>query len=351
MNTYTTSQDQITYRTAESVSPGHPDKLCDQISDAILDAHLSEDPKSRVAVEVCGGHGQVFVTGEVTSTAKNVDIEKIVHRLAGSDMKVMSNLVKQSPEIAQGVDTGGAGDQGIMIGYACDETPELLPREVVLSRRLNQHIYKKHPYDGKTQVTLKLDYDGTYELDSIVASFQNVSRSELDKLVREFIKKEQLPGDPELHLNPAGDWNQGGFEADTGLTGRKLIVDNYGPRIPIGGGAFSGKDPSKVDRSAAYMARRIAVDYLRARHAKEVFVRLAYAIGHDQPLERTVVIDGIAEQIPLTENPKPADNQNGTITGYNLTPRGIIEYLDLLRPIYEPSARYGHFGEDLDWDK
>lgn len=351
MNTYTTSQDQITYRTAESVSPGHPDKLCDQISDAILDAHLSEDPKSRVAVEVCGGHGQVFVTGEVTSTAKNVDIEKIVHRLAGSDMKVMSNLVKQSPEIAQGVDTGGAGDQGIMIGYACDETPELLPREVVLSRRLNQHIYKKHPYDGKTQVTLKLDDDGTYELDSIVASFQNVSRSELDKLVREFIKKEQLPGDPELHLNPAGDWNQGGFEADTGLTGRKLIVDNYGPRIPIGGGAFSGKDPSKVDRSAAYMARRIAVDYLRARHAKEVFVRLAYAIGHDQPLERTVVIDGIAEQIPLTENPKPADNQNGTITGYNLTPRGIIEYLDLLRPIYEPSARYGHFGEDLDWDK
>lgn len=351
MNTYTTSQDQITYRTAESVSPGHPDKLCDQISDAILDAHLSEDPKSRVAVEVCGGHGQVFVTGEVTSTAKNVDIEKIVHRLAGSDMKVMSNLVKQSPEIAQGVDTGGAGDQGIMIGYACDETPELLPREVALSRRLNQHIYKKHPYDGKTQVTLKLDDDGTYELDSIVASFQNVSRSELDKLVREFIKKEQLPGDPELHLNPAGDWNQGGFEADTGLTGRKLIVDNYGPRIPIGGGAFSGKDPSKVDRSAAYMARRIAVDYLRARHAKEVFVRLAYAIGHDQPLERTVVIDGIAEQIPLTENPKPADNQNGTITGYNLTPRGIIEYLDLLRPIYEPSARYGHFGEDLDWDK
>lgn len=351
MNTHTTSQGITTYRTAESVSPGHPDKLCDQISDAILDAYFAEDPKSRVAVEVCGGHGQVFVTGEVTSTAKNVDIEKIVHRLAGNDMKVMSNLVKQSPEIAQGVDTGGAGDQGIMIGYACDETPELLPREVVLSRRLNQYIYKKHPYDGKTQVTLKLQDDGTYELDSVVASFQNVSRAGLDKLVREFIKNEKLPGDPELHLNPAGDWNQGGFEADTGLTGRKLIVDNYGPRIPIGGGAFSGKDPSKVDRSAAYMARRIAVDYLRARGAHEVFVRLAYAIGHDQPLERTVIVDGVAEQIPLIDNPKPSDNENNTITGYNLTPRDIIEYLDLLRPVYEPSARYGHFGEGFDWDK
>lgn len=351
MNTHTNPQDQTTYRTAESVSPGHPDKLCDQISDAVLDAYFAEDPKSRVAVEVCGGHGQVFVTGEVTSTAKNVNIEKIVHRLAGDDMKVMVNLVKQSPEIAQGVDTGGAGDQGIMIGYACAETPELLPREVVLSRRLNQFIYNKHPYDGKTQVTLKLQDDGSYEIDSIVASFQNVSRAELDKLVREFIKNEKLPGDPELHLNPAGDWNQGGFEADTGLTGRKLIVDNYGPRIPIGGGAFSGKDPSKVDRSAAYMARRIAVDYLRARRAKEVFVRLAYAIGHDQPLERTVIVDGVAEQIPLADSPKPSDNQNGTITGYNLTPRGIIEYLDLLRPVYEPSARYGHFGEGFDWDK
>lgn len=324
-----------TFRTAESVSPGHPDKLCDQISDAVLDSYLAQDPKSRVAVEVCGGHGQVFVTGEVTSTAHDIDISAIVHRLAGDSMQVSVNLVEQSPEIAQGVDLGGAGDQGIMIGYACDETPELLPTEVILARRLNQHIYKEHPFDGKTQVTIQFNGPDDYLVQSIVASFQNVPQAELRNLVEEFIAAQNLKGTPELHLNPAGDWNQGGFEADTGLTGRKLIVDNYGPRIPIGGGAFSGKDPSKVDRSAAYMARRIAVDYLRERHAHEVFVRLAYAIGYAEPLERTVIIDGKPEQIE----------------GYDLTPRGIIEQLNLLRPIYEPTARYGHFGEGFPWDK
>ncbi len=322
-----------TYRTAESVSPKHPDKLCDQISDAVLDAYLAEDPKSRVAIEACGGHGKVFVTGEVTSTAKNVDIAKIVHEIAGKDLEVMTKVVKQSPEIAQGVDTGGAGDQGIMIGYATSETPELLPREVVLSRRLNQFIYAKHPYDGKTQVTLQ-DDGNDWQVHSIVASFQNTSRAELEELVQAFIEQEKLSGHPELHLNPAGDWNQGGFDADTGLTGRKLIVDNYGPRIPIGGGAFSGKDPSKVDRSAAYMARRVAVDYLKKRNAKEVFVRLAYAIGYAEPLEKTVIIDGVNEQIE----------------GYDLTPHGIIKHLDLLRPIYLPTARYGHFGEGFGWD-
>jgi len=338
------------YRTAESVSPKHPDKLCDQVSDAVLDAYLAEDPDSRVAVEVCGGHRQIFITGEVTSTAKHVNIENIAHRLAGDDMKVILSLVEQSPEIASGVDTGGAGDQGIMIGYACDETPEMLPLEVVLARRLNQHIYKQHPYDGKTQVTL-LDPNSdclnpnSYEksphcASSIVASFQNVSQDELRELVQEFIAEYNLSPAPdksaiELHLNPAGDWHQGGFEADTGLTGRKLIVDNYGPRIPIGGGAFSGKDPSKVDRSAAYMARRIAVDYLHKYHAHEVFVRLAYAIGYAEPLEATVIVDGQTEQI----------------SGYDLTPQGIIKYLDLKRPIYEPTARYGHFGEGFDWDK
>lgn len=343
---YTDSMMELhtTYRTAESVSPKHPDKLCDQISDAILDAHLKQDPQARVAVETCGGHGQVFITGEITSRAKGVDIPAIVARITGDDqLKLYTNLVQQSPEIAQGVDTGGAGDQGIMIGYACDETPELLPLEVVLSRRLNQFIYAKHPFDGKTQITLVLPdlgaEDQTPRVSSIVASFQNTSRAELNQLVHEFIAREELQGvdgaDITLHLNPAGDWNQGGFEADTGLTGRKLIVDNYGPRIPIGGGCFSGKDASKVDRSAAYMARRVAVDYLRQRHAHEVFVRLAYAIGYAEPLERTVVIDGEAEQIE----------------GYDLTPRGIIRSLDLLRPIYEPTARYGHFGEGFDWDK
>ena len=242
------------YRTAESVSPKHPDKLCDRISDAILDAYLKGDPDSRVAAETCGGHGVVFVTGEITSKA-DVDIEKIVKRIAGDDIEVHTKVVKQSPEIAQGVDTGGAGDQGIMIGYACDETAELLPREVILARRLNQHIYKKHAFDGKTQVTIAPDDS----IDSIVASFQNVPKTELEKLVKEFIKENHLSGKLELHINPAGDWQQGGFDADTGLTGRKLIVDNYGPRVAIGGGCYSGKDPSKVDRSAAYMARRIAV--------------------------------------------------------------------------------------------
>ncbi|MBQ2643862.1 methionine adenosyltransferase domain-containing protein [Candidatus Saccharibacteria bacterium] len=317
------------YRTAESVSPKHPDKLCDQISDAILDAYLAADPDARVAAEACGGHGVVFVTGEITSTA-DVDIPSIVKRIAG-DVEVHTKIVKQSPEIAQGVDTGGAGDQGIMIGYACDETPEMLPLEVILARRLNQYIYEKYPYDGKTQVTIAPD--GT--IDSIVASFQNVPKGELEKLVREFVEKEGLEGKLELHINPAGDWQQGGFDADTGLTGRKLIVDNYGPRVAIGGGCYSGKDPSKVDRSAAYMARRIAVDYLRKRKAHEVLVRLAYAIGYAEPLEKTVIVDGEAEEIE----------------GYDLTPNGIIKFLDLKRPIYEGTACYGHYGEGFDWDK
>ncbi|RYC75088.1 methionine adenosyltransferase domain-containing protein [Candidatus Nanosyncoccus alces] len=317
------------YRTAESVSPKHPDKLCDQISDAILDAYLAADPDARVAAEACGGHGVVFVTGEITSTV-DVDIPSVVKRIAG-DVEVHTKIVKQSPEIAQGVDTGGAGDQGIMIGYACDETPEMLPLEVILARRLNQYIYEKYPYDGKTQVTIAPD--GT--IDSIVASFQNVPKGELEKLVREFVEKEGLEGKLELHINPAGDWQQGGFDADTGLTGRKLIVDNYGPRVAIGGGCYSGKDPSKVDRSAAYMARRIAVDYLRKRKAHEVLVRLAYAIGYAEPLEKTVIVDGEAEEIE----------------GYDLTPNGIIKFLDLKRPIYEGTACYGHYGEGFDWDK
>ena len=317
------------YRTAESVSPKHPDKLCDQISDAILDAYLAKDLDARVAAETCGGHGVVFVTGEITSTA-DVDIPEIVKRIAG-DVEVHTKIVKQSPEIAQGVDTGGAGDQGIMIGYACDETPEMLPLEVVLARRLNQMIFEKYPYDGKTQVTIAPDGS----IDSIVASFQNVPQNELEKVVRDFIEREKLLGKLELHINPAGDWNQGGFDADTGLTGRKLIVDNYGPRVAIGGGCYSGKDPSKVDRSAAYMARKIAVDYLKKRGAHDVLVRLAYAIGYAEPLEKTVIIDGKSEEIK----------------GYDLTPRGIIKFLDLKRPIYEATARWGHYGEGFDWDK
>ena len=330
------------YRTAESVSPAQPDKICDQISDAILDAHLAEDPNARVAVDVAGGHGAVFVTGEVTSRAKTVDIPAIVQRIAGK-VKLIENIAAQSPEIAQGVDTSGAGDQGIMVGYATRETPELLPLEVVLSRSLNQFLYKRWPHDGKTQMTVR---DG--EIASIVASFQNAPHDELEAAVKEWARTKVQDynasgvcfvkgrnANPVLHINPAGDWNIGGFDADAGLTGRKLAVDNYGPRIPVGGGAFSGKDPSKVDRSAAYAARHIAVNYLKQRpNAKEVFVRLAYAIGVAEPVEATVLVDGVAEPIQ----------------GYDLTPRGIIETLDLKRPIYEETARYGHFGHGFSWE-
>lgn len=314
------------YRTAESVSPKHPDKICDQISDAILDAYLAQDANARVAIDVAGGHGQVFVTGEVTSTC-HVDIAPIVMRLAG-DVTLITNIAQQSPEIAQGVDIGGAGDQGIMVGYATDETSELLPLEIVLSRQLNQHIYETWPYDGKTQVTL----DGNAVV-SIVASFQHAPREELQAVVGRWAQDRGF-ADATLHINPAGDWNMGGFDADAGLTGRKLAVDNYGPRVPLGGGAFSGKDPSKVDRSAAYAARKIAVDYLRARNAHEVMVRIAYAIGVAEPLEATVIVDGEAE----------------AVEGYDLTPQGIIEMLDLRRPIYEKTAQYGHFGHGFDWE-
>lgn len=320
-------------RTAESVSPKHPDKLCDQISDAILDAHLQEDPDARVAVDVAGGHGRVFITGEVTSRAQNVDAASIARRVAG-DVDVLVHIAQQSPEIARGVELGGAGDQGIMIGYATNETAELLPLETVLARRLNQHLFAKWPYDGKTQVTLQ---DG--RIHTVVASFQNAIGDELRQAVRDWLgdqANELLPQDEvRLHINPAGDWHLGGFDADSGLTGRKLVIDNYGPRIPVGGGAFSGKDASKVDRSAAYMARKIAINYLKLKGAQEVYVYLAYAIGYDRPLQATAIIDG---------NEQPVE-------GYDLTPAGIIRTLDLKRPIYEATARYGHFGHpEFAWE-
>lgn len=314
------------FKTAESVSPKHPDKICDQISDALLDAHLAEDPHARVAIDVAGGHGKVFVTGEVTSHAKNVDVESIVARLAG-DVQLVEQIAKQSPEIAHGVDTGGAGDQGIMVGYATNQTAELLPLEVVLSRKLNQHLYGIWPFDGKTQVTT---VDG--KVQAIVASFQNAPHDELKQAVSDWLSSQDAEktqsSEVMYHINPAGDWHIGGFEADAGLTGRKLAVDNYGPAVPVGGGAFSGKDPSKVDRSAAYMARKVAVDYLRKFKAAEVYVTLAYAIGYDQPLQASAVVDG--REVRITE--------------YDLSPNGIINFLDLKRPMYEQTAQYGHFG-------
>jgi len=330
------------YKTAESVSPKHPDKICDRVSDALLDAYLAQDPNSRVAIDVAGGHGTVFVTGEVTSKAKGIDVTAIVKRIAG-DVEVIEHLAAQSQEIASGVDTGGAGDQGIMVGYACDETTELLPLEVVLSRNLNQYLYERWPYDGKTQVTTA---DGV--IDTIVASFQHAKKMELEAAVNEWLRGQKyaqykLAGsvnhvEPRvtLHCNPAGDWDRGGFDADAGLTGRKLIVDNYGPRVPIGGGAFSGKDPSKVDRSAAYMARKIARDYLKRFNAREVTVYLAYAIGYSQAIEATAVVDG-KEQV---------------VEGYDLSPNGIIKALNLKQPTYEQTATYGHFGHNkFTWEQ
>lgn len=311
----------------------HPDKICDRISDAVLDACLSQDPNSRVAIETMGGHGIITITGELTTKAI-IDIREIAKTIVGDKYGVQVNVVQQSPEISQGVDAGGAGDQGIMIGYATSETPELLPLEVVLSRSLCRFIYDFYPYDGKTQVTVD-DSGLKPRVDSIVCSWQNVEQESLSILVRQWSNHVNINKDFKLHANPAGDWNIGGFEADTGVIGRKLAVDNYGPTVPIGGGAFSGKDPSKVDRSAAYIARRIAVDYLKSRNASEVYVRLAYAIGYDQPVEATVVIDGKSE----------------SVEGYNLTPNGIINYLKLRQPIYSHSAEFGHFGNGFEWDK
>ena len=318
-------------RTAECVSPMHPDKMCDRISDTLLDVHLQNDPNSRVAIETCGGNGLVYVTGEVTSQYKITDEEiiQVVKDITTDDsIEVKINLNSQSPEIAQGVDTGGAGDQGIMIGYACRDNSNWVPQEYNLARYLCQMIYRHHPYDGKTQVTITDDNKVR-----VVASFQNVPKNILEDLCRNYFSTGKYEIES-LHCNPAGDWNIGGFTADAGLTGRKLAVDNYGPRVPIGGGAFSGKDCTKVDRSAAYMARRIAVDLLLSNHThKEVFVQLAYAIGYDQPLQATAVIDGI-------ETP---------IEGYDLSPKGIIEFLDLRKPQFAKTAEFGHMGNNFSW--
>lgn len=325
-------------KTAESVSPRHPDKICDQISDAVLDECLRQDPYSRVAIEVLGGHGIITITGELTTKAY-INAREIAQRIAGSQYGVQTNIVSQSPEIANGVDTGGAGDQGIMVGYACNDNEAMIPQELYLARSLCKFIYDKHPYDGKTQITL----NDKGEVDTVVASFQNVAHLELSALIGEWLQTNHnntklsvaYEGYPTIHANPAGDWNQGGFEADTGVTGRKLAVDNYGTQIPIGGGAFSGKDATKVDRSGAYMARKIAVDSLKEYNAKEVLVKLAYAIG-------------VAEPVMLTAN---VDGNNIELDGSKYTPKYIIETLNLRTPQFERLAREGHFGTDNIWDK
>jgi len=320
------------YRTAECVSPMHPDKMCDRISDGILDLYLETDPNSRCAIETAGGHKKVFITGEVTSKTKvtNKQIKEIVKNI--SDVTdVTIHLIQQSPEIANGVDTGGAGDQGIMIGYACRENEEKVPQEYFLARGLNKYVYDIFPYDGKTQVTI-MDNN---EL-NVVCSFQNAPSGSLIHLVTEFFDKFHPKYIlKELHCNPAGDWFVGGFDADAGVTGRKIVVDNYGPRVPVGGGAFSGKDATKVDRSAAYMARRIALDLLESHPSNnEVLVQLSYAIGYDQPLQATAVLDNKSEI---------------QINGYDLSPNGIIKHLSLTEPLYADTAEWGHMGNGFKW--
>ena len=312
-------------KTAEFVSPKHPDKICDQIADSILDAYLMKDKYSRTAIEVMGGHNLIIVLGEVKSSAniKKIPIIKIIKSFVGNKFDIQIHLEEQSPEISRGVDIGGAGDQGIMIGYACNETKNYMPLEHELARNLCRKIYKEYPYDGKTQVTLEDN-----KALRVVASFQNTKAKELENLVKSIIKSE------EYIINPAGDWKIGGFEADSGLTGRKLIVDSYGPRVPVGGGSFSGKDPTKVDRSGAYMARRIAVDYLKKYKAKEVLVKLAYAIGQEEPLMKSVVINGKEREIE----------------DYDLKPNSIIESLYLRNPIYTKTSQWGHFGNGFKWD-
>lgn len=329
-------------RTAESVTPRHPDKLCDQISDAILDACLKQDPKSRVAIETMGGHGIITITGELTTKAF-VNTHDIVRSIVGEKYGIQTNIVQQSPEIAQGVDLGGAGDQGIMVGYACDDNEDMIPQELYLARKLAQYLYAIWPNDGKTQVTIADNGD----VIAIVASFQGAPKAMLQEAVYQWIdiKGIQCTPDVNVHANPAGDWNQGGFEADTGLTGRKLAVDNYGPQIPIGGGCFSGKDATKVDRSAAYMARKIAIDIMRATSAKQVLVKLAYAIGVVQPVMVSVEADyGDKEGMHHIDSKMVTQK-------YDLSPKGIIRQLELTLPTNEASAMWGHFGNGFRWEK
>jgi len=343
--------DTKTY-TVESVTSGHPDKICDQVSDAILDECLSQDPKSRVAIESFGGHGLLLVGGEVTTKAQ-VDFKEIAKRIYREigyqdDLKVMTNITCQSPDIARGVDTGGAGDQGIMYGYATDETEEFLPLGVVLSHKLTKglELLRKNNQvswlksDGKSQVTIK---NGVVK--SILISCQhdeNVSQEEIRETIIEKLIK-PLVGEInniEILVNPTGNFVRGGFSADTGLTGRKIMVDTYGGLIPHGGGCFSGKDPSKVDRSAAYMARFAAKNIVADGLAKECLVSASYAIGRTEPL----MVEAVSET---------GKNLSDLVRSkFDFRPNAIIERLDLLKPIYLKTASYGHFGKaDFPWEK
>ncbi|MGW6344788.1 methionine adenosyltransferase [Streptomyces sp. NBC_01237] len=361
--------------TSESVTEGHPDKIADQISDTVLDALLRADPHARVAVETMVTTGLVHVAGEV-STAAYVPIARLVREKVleigydssakgfdGASCGVSVSIGGQSPDIAQGVDTGGAGDQGLMFGYACDETPELMPLPIHLAHRLSRRLSEVRkngtiPYlrpDGKTQVTIEYDGDKAVRLDTVVVSSQHASDIDLDSLlapdIREFVVEHVLAQlvedgiklDTEgyrLLVNPTGRFEIGGPMGDAGLTGRKIIIDTYGGMARHGGGAFSGKDPSKVDRSAAYAMRWVAKNVVAAGLASRCEVQVAYAIGKAEPVGLFVETFG-------THTVPPHRIQQAIGEVFDLRPAAIIRDLDLLRPIYARTAAYGHFGREL----
>ena len=342
----------LQYYTTESVTSGHPDKVCDQISDAILDEALRGDPLSRVAIEVMGTHGALVIGGEI-KTKTEIDFEAVARKVYTDigypdDLAIATRVARQSGDIAQGVDTGGAGDQGIMYGYATDETKEMLPLGVVYAHALARKLESIRrsgtlPWlrpDGKTQVTIK---DG--KVVTALCSTQHAEEATLDEIragLKEHLFKAVL-GDIsniEILVNPTGRFVQGGFEADAGLTGRKIMVDSYGGLLPHGGGAFSGKDATKVDRSAAYMARFAAKNLVANGYAKKALVSVAYAIGRVEPLMVEAFDD-------TGKNLSDIVNKN-----FDFRPLAIIERLGLRRPIYRATATYGHFGvEGRPWEE
>jgi S-adenosylmethionine synthetase len=335
--------------TTESVTSGHPDKVCDQISDAILDACLEQDPMSRVAVETFGSHGTLMIGGEVTTHAK-VDMKKIAEQVYKSigykdKLDIMVKVVRQSPDIAQGVDTGGAGDQGIMYGYATDETEEMLPLGVVLSHALARRLEKLRrdevlPWikpDGKTQVTIENANAKKPNVITALTSTQHDKKVSQEEIRKELIKHLFMPvlgstKGVEILVNPTGVFELGGFAADAGLTGRKLMVDTYGGLIPHGGGAFSGKDSTKVDRSAAYMCRFVAKNLVANGYAKKALVSVAYAIGRVEPVMVVAYDDKGKNLTKIVEK------------NFDFRPKAIIERLGLRKPIFRETAAYGHFG-------
>ena len=353
--------------TSESVTEGHPDKIADQVSDAVLDAVLSQDPMGRVACETLVTTGLIVLAGEITTTgtAEFSDVAREAVRDVGytrgkygfdsETCAVVSALHGQSPDIAMGVDPGGAGDQGLMFGYACSETDELMPLPIMLSHRLVRALSDARRSgtlaylrpDGKSQVTVEYDGDTPVRVDAVVVSSQHsddVSTEQIRKDITEQIIKKVIPESlmdekTKIYVNPTGRFVTGGPHGDAGLTGRKIIVDTYGGMAPHGGGAFSGKDPTKVDRSASYMARYIAKNCVAAGLADRVQVQLAYAIGVADPVSVLVETFGTGQ----IDESKVSDLVR---EHFRLTPKGIIESLDLRRPIYRKTAAFGHFGRD-----